>query len=60
MKREYRRKVQQLREAIKQKDEMIASLQETAVSRNKSTQQLPQATNDEKLKATPSKESHNP
>lgn len=60
MKREYRRKVQQLRDAIKQKDETIASLQEKAVNRNKSTQQLPRATNDEKPKATSFKESHDP
>ncbi|XP_076655706.1 centrosomal protein of 89 kDa [Halictus rubicundus] len=47
MKREYRRKTQQLKEIIKQKDETIASLRGTPISRNKPSRRLPRAMDDE-------------
>ncbi|XP_015436877.1 PREDICTED: centrosomal protein of 89 kDa-like [Dufourea novaeangliae] len=56
MKHEYRRKIQQLKEIIKQKDETIASLQEKPIGRNKSTRHLLRAVDDEKLEAVPSEE----
>ncbi|XP_076629261.1 uncharacterized protein LOC143345756 isoform X1 [Colletes latitarsis] len=60
MKREYRCKIRDLKNTIKQREDTILKLQEKHINRNKSARDLPQAVHDDKPKATMSGENiHN-